>query len=303
MTAPASVPSAPFATFTTIADQRAWSRAQRQAGKRIGFVPTMGALHQGHLSLVAKARAASDVVVASIFVNPTQFDNPEDFAKYPVTLDADLQMLRDAGVDAVFLPTKEELYPNGYCTFVELVGPLTDKLCAAARPGHFRGVATVVTKLFNIVSPDVAVFGQKDLQQVLIINRLIRDLDLPIEIQVGATVRERDGLAMSSRNRRLTTAARAKALDLPRGLELANRAFKKGETNSLKLTEFVYNELLIHDGVEVDYCDVVSLKGFEEKDIADESCVIAVAAFVDGIRLIDHIALGGPGVPEVVVDE
>ncbi len=290
-------------TFTTIADQRAWSRAQRQAGKRIGFVPTMGALHQGHLSLVAKARAASDVVVASIFVNPTQFDNPEDFAKYPVTLDADLQMLREAGVAAVFLPTKEELYPDGYCTFVELVGPLTDKLCAAARPGHFRGVATVVTKLFNIVTPDVAVFGQKDLQQVLIINRLARDLDLPVEIQVGATVREVDGLAMSSRNRRLTTAARAKALDVPRGLELANRAYLKGESNSLKLTEIVYNELLIHDGVEVDYCDVVSLKGFAEKDTADDSCVLAVAAFVDGIRLIDHIPLGGPGIPEVVVDE
>ncbi len=272
------------------------------AGKRIGFVPTMGALHEGHISLITKARATCDLVVASVFVNPTQFDNPEDFAKYPVTLEDDLAKLKAAGVDAVFTPTKEQMFPDGYCTFVELVGPLTDKMCGAARPGHFRGVATVVTKLFNIVQPDVAVFGEKDLQQVLIISRMARDLDLPVEVVIGDTLREKDGLAMSSRNRRLSPASRQKALDLPKGLELARRAYKQGESASLKLSEFVYNELLIHEGVEVDYCDVVSLRGFEEKDIADDTCFIAAAAFVDGVRLIDHVHLAGPAIP-VAVDE
>lgn len=277
----------------TIAAMRTCIAAQRKAGKRIGFVPTMGALHEGHLSLVRHAAKSCDVVVASVFVNPTQFDNPEDLAKYPQTLDEDCRMLAAEGVAAVFCPTAAEMYPDGYASFVEVVGPLTDKLCAVARPGHFRGVCTVVTKLFNIVQPDVAVFGEKDLQQVLILAKMTRDLDLPIEIQVGATVRDADGLALSSRNRRLTPAARAKALGLPRGLALANQAFKAGEHNSLKLSECVYNELLVHDGVEVDYCDVVSLANFESKDHADARCIIAAAAFVDGVRLIDHLHLGG----------
>ena len=289
--------------FLTIDDQRTWSRAARAAGKRISFVPTMGALHEGHISLIARARAASDVVVASLFVNPTQFDNADDFAKYPVTMAEDLAKLKAAGVDAVFTPTKEAMFPDGFCTFVELVGPLTDKLCGASRPGHFRGVATVVTKLFNIVQPDVAVFGEKDLQQVLIINRMVRDFDLPIEIIVSETLREPDGLAMSSRNRRMSPATRAKALDLPRGLELARRAYVKGETTSLKLCEFVYNELLTHEGVEVDYCDVVSMRGFDEKDLADDTCFIAAAAFVDGIRLIDHVHLTGPAIAVAVASD
>jgi pantoate--beta-alanine ligase len=288
--------------ITTIEAQRAWSRARQQRGQRIGFVPTMGALHAGHLSLVERAKAAADATVVSIFVNPTQFDNPEDLAKYPVTLADDLAMLDRAGVDAVFLPSAREMYPDGYCTFVELVGPLTDKLCAVARPGHFRGVATVVTKLFNIVQPTLAVFGQKDLQQVLIINRLVKDLDLPIEIVVGPTLRDPDGMAMSSRNRRLSPAQREKALGLPRGLELANRAFKAGETKSLKLAEHVYDELLVHEGIDVDYCDVVSLHDFQEKEHADGTCVLAAAVFVDGIRLIDHVHLGGEGIPVKVDD-
>lgn len=284
--------------LTTIPDQSAWSREQHKAGKRIGFVPTMGALHEGHLSLVRKARGLCDVVVASIFVNPTQFDNPEDLAAYPATLEQDLALLAKEGVAAVFLPTKEAMYPNGFCTFVELVGPLTDKLCAVARPGHFRGVATVVAKLFNIVQPDVAVFGEKDLQQVLIISRMVQDLNLPVEIVIGETLRDADGLAMSSRNRRLTPAMREKALGLPRGLELARRAFEKSETNTLKLCEFVHNEMLVHDDdTGVDYCDVVSLKGFEEKDTADDNCILAAAVFVDGIRLIDHVLLAGPAIP------
>ncbi|GDY11210.1 pantothenate synthetase [Planctomycetota bacterium] len=288
--------------FTTIADQRAWSRAQLLAGKRIGFVPTMGALHEGHLSLVRVARQKSDVVVASIFVNPTQFDNPEDLERYPRTLEADLSMLAGAGCAAVFTPTPAEMYQEGHATFVEVVGPLTDKLCAATRPGHFRGVATVVTKLFGVVRPDVAVFGQKDLQQVLIVNRMVTDLNLPVEVVVAPTVRDPDGLAMSSRNRRLSAAGRAKALGLPRGLELARQAFGAGERQSLKLIELVANELLVHENVELDYCDVINLNGFAEVTTADHRCVLAAAVFVDGVRLIDHIHLDGRAIAVADVD-
>lgn len=283
--------------FTTISEQRAWSRTQSRTGKTIAFVPTMGALHEGHLSLIRQAKAAADRVVASIFVNPTQFDNPEDLAQYPRTLEADLAMLEKAGVDAVYLPTVGEMYPDGYCTFIDVVGPLTDKLCAVARPGHFRGVCTVVAKLFGAVLPDIAIFGEKDLQQVLIISRMTSDLNLPVEIRVGETLREADGLAMSSRNRRLSPESREKARGLPRGLELANRAFKDGEYTSMKLIELVANELLVHEGVELDYCDVVKLAGFREIERAEDACVLAVAAFVDGVRLIDHVHLGGPSIP------
>jgi pantoate--beta-alanine ligase len=292
----------PVQQLLTIDDQRAFSKAATLAGKRIGFVPTMGALHAGHISLIAQARAVCDVVVVSIFVNPTQFDKPEDFSAYPITVEEDLKQLLAAGVDAVFMPTKEDMYPNGYCTFVEMVGPLTDKLCGVARPGHFRGVTTIVSKLFHIVQPDVAVFGEKDLQQVLIISRMVKDLDLPIEIIVGKTLREADGLVMSSRNRRLDEVGRAKALALPRGLEMARMSYLAGETNAMKLCEDVYGELLLQEGVAVDYCEVVSLKGFVEKEIADDSCFIAAAAFVDGVRLIDHVHLAGPEIVESLDD-
>ncbi|MBA3846454.1 MAG: pantoate--beta-alanine ligase [Planctomycetes bacterium] len=288
--------------FTSIAEQRAWSRGQRRAGKRVGFVPTMGALHEGHLSLIRQARASTDVVCASIFVNPTQFDRPEDFAKYPITLDQDLAMLRDAGCDAVFLPTKEDLYPEGFSTFVEMVGPLTDKMCAATRPGHFRGVTTIVAKLFHIVEPDVAVFGQKDLQQALIIGRMVRELDFGLEIQIGPTVREKDGLAMSSRNRRLSVVERRIALALPRGLELANRLFKSGTRESIKLIEVLGTEVLQEEGTALDYAEIVDLRDFGEVETATDSSVLAAAMFVGEVRLIDHIKLGGAAMP-VTIDE
>ena len=286
--------------FTTVATMRAWSRDRQQAKERIAFVPTMGALHAGHLSLVAHAKGVADRVVVSIYVNPTQFDRPEDLAAYPRTLEADLALLQAAGVDAVYLPADKEMYPNGYCTFVDVVGPLTDKLCAMARPGHFRGVCTVVTKLFGAVLPDIAVFGEKDLQQVLIINRMVGDLNLPVEIQVGQTLRDPDGLVMSSRNRRLSPESRVKALSLPRGLELARKAYALGETNAVKLTVVLAEELLIHEGVDVDYSDVVKLAGFAEAETADDGCILAAAVFVDGVRLIDHNHLGGA--PLVVAD-
>jgi pantoate--beta-alanine ligase len=282
-----------------IADMRLWSRKALVAGARIAFVPTMGALHRGHLSLIEKARTLADRVVVSIYVNPTQFDNPDDLLKYPQTLEADLELCRSAGADVVWTPETAEMYPDGYCTFVEVVGPLTDKLCAIARPGHFRGVCTVVAKLLGVVRPDVAVFGQKDLQQALVVSRLAGDLNLGTEIVVAPTVRDADGLALSSRNKRLSPSMRVKALGLPRGLELARQAYAQGQTTSLKLIEIVAEELLIHEGVDLDYCDVVSLKGFKESEVADDSCVLAAAAIVDGVRLIDHVPLAGRAIPVV----
>lgn len=270
---------------------RAWRRQHRQA---LGFVPTMGALHRGHLSLVARAREAAEQVVASIFINPIQFDDQGDLDAYPVDLEADCAALERIGVDAVFLPRREDIYPEGYCTFVEVVGPLVDKLCGAARPGHFRGVTTVICKLFNLVQPDSAVFGEKDLQQALIVERMVRDLCLPVEVIVAPTVREADGLALSSRNRRLEGGSRQKAASLARGLDRANTAFRNGERNSLKLLEPVYDELLVHPGVDVDYADVIRVAGFQEVETAAVGDVLAVAAFIDGVRLIDHTFLGGP---------
>lgn len=280
--------------FTEVAAQRAWSREHRRAGRSIAFVPTMGALHEGHASLIRLAREKADVVVASIFVNPIQFDNPEDLDGYAEPIEADLALCRREGVAAVFRPQRQAMYPDGYATFVEVVGPLTAGLCGATRPGHFRGVATVVSRLFHVVEPDVAVFGEKDLQQVLVVQRMVSDLLLPVQIVVGPTVRERDGLAMSSRNARLTPAARDKALALPTGLDAANRAFKDGERSSLKLIEHLANELLVHPDVDLDYADVVRAPYLEEVDTAQAGDVLAAATFVDGVRLIDHVLLGGP---------
>jgi len=284
--------------WTTAAEQRTWSREQRTASQRIGLVPTMGALHEGHAALIRRALADCDQVVVSIFVNPTQFDDAGDLEQYPRSLEADLALCRELGVHAVFTPQREAMFPEGYATFVEVVGPLTDKLCGIARPGHFRGVATVVTKLLNIVEPDAAYFGQKDLQQALVISRLVSDLDLPVAVEVCPTVRDPDGLALSSRNRKLAADRRAVALALPRGLERANRAFADGERDVNALLELVATELLVHPGVDLDYAHVVQLPGFTEvDDHADEQCVLAAAAFVDDVRLIDHVHLGGDGIP------
>lgn len=282
-----------------IDDCRIWRQTKTQ-GKRVAFVPTMGALHQGHLALVAKAKETADVVIVSIFVNPTQFDEPGDFENYQIDIESDCAALESLGCDAVFVPPVEEMYPNGYATFVEVVGPLSDKLCGATRPGHFRGVATVVTKLFNIVQPDIAVFGEKDLQQVLIIQRMVSDLGLAVRLLVAPTIREADGVAMSSRNRRLDSAGRIIAQSLPRGLDLANKRFVAGERNALKLCEAVYEELLHHPGVDVDYADVVRLADFSEVEEAQQGDILAAAVFIDGIRLIDHVHLGGPGIPGAV---
>ena len=282
--------------LVAISDQQDWSSAQKQAGKRIALVPTLGGLHAGHVALIRHAKAVADVVVVSLFLNPTQFDDPDDLDAYPANRDEDAKICENEGVDAIFCPTAEAMYPNGFASFVEIVGPLVEQLCGATRPGHFRGVATVVTKLFNAVLPDVAVFGQKDLQQVLIINRMVGDLNFPIDIQVTPTVREQDGLALSSRNRRLDQAGRAIARHIPAGLNKANTLFRNGERKSMKLIEVVAEELLVHPGVDLDYAQVVDVDGFKEVDEATISCILAIAVFIDGVRLIDHVQLGGDGI-------
>lgn len=281
----------------TVDAMRAWSRAQRASAQVVGLVPTMGALHAGHVSLIRAARQECGAVVVSIFVNPLQFDDPEDLERYPQSLAADLELCAAEGVDAVFLPLRSEFYPNGYCTFVEVVGPLSDKLCGAARPGHFRGVCTVVLKLFTAIEPDRAWFGAKDLQQALIVNRMVRDLGLPIELRVGPTVRDADGLALSSRNARLSASARAIATALPRGLELARRAYERGERESIRLIEILATEVLMETDTELDYADVIAVDGFREVDRVEGACILAAAVFVDGVRLIDHVAFGGAAIP------
>lgn len=280
--------------ITTIAEQRAWTRQQIQADKRIGFVPTMGALHVGHTSLIDQARKENDMVVVSIFVNPTQFDNPEDLEQYPSSKEADLAMCAEHGADVVFYPDAKEIYPQQFCTFVEMVGSLTENLCAISRPGHFRGVCTVVTKLFNIVNPDRAYFGQKDLQQALIITRMVRDLDFGVEVITCPTVRETDGLAMSSRNRRLSAEARQIAGEIPQALDRANALYQAGSTDAMDVITVFSEEMLAHPGVDLDYAQVISIDGFKEVEEVTPGCIFAIAVFVDGVRLIDHTLLGGP---------
>ncbi|MGH9586895.1 MAG: pantoate--beta-alanine ligase [Acidobacteriaceae bacterium] len=271
----------------TIAETRAAVSALRTGERSIGFVPTMGALHEGHLSLVRAAKAVCDVVVVSIFVNPTQFAPNEDFAKYPRTFEADCAALQREGVDVVFAPTAEEMYGSGARTFVDFEG-VSDRLDGASRPGHFRGVATVVAKLFHIVGPDKAFFGQKDAAQVAVLKKMVRDLNFPVELVVCPIVREPDGLAMSSRNRYLSAEDRRRALVLHRALDEALRLAKSGVTAAADLIAAAEAVLATEPTVRVDYCRVVDPDTLE--DLADVSggALIAVAAFVGTTRLIDN---------------
>jgi pantoate--beta-alanine ligase len=274
----------------------------RSAGRRIAFVPTMGGLHEGHGACLELARSLADVVVASIFLNPIQFDRPDDLATYPSNHEDDRRFCDAAGVDLLFVPTVTTLYPNGFATFVEVHGDIAQLLCAGSRPGHFRGVCTVVLKLFNIVRPEVAVFGEKDRQQVEIIRHLVRDLDLDVVLAICPTVRDADGLACSTRNHRLSPAAREVARCLPRGLERARRAFAAGERASLRLCEIVYEEALVNPGVEVDYVDVVTPDPFAEVERASPGDLLFAAIFIDGVRLIDHVELGSTALPVTLDD-
>jgi pantoate--beta-alanine ligase len=264
-------------------------------GQTIGFVPTMGALHDGHLSLIRRARAENDSVILSIFVNPIQFDRNDDFLNYPRQLERDLDMASGEDVDVVFAPGAAEMYPEGYSTYVEVVSSLTRGLCGASRPGHFGGVATVVTKLFNIVRPDRAYFGQKDLQQVAVIKKLVKDLEMDVDVVVMPTVRDADGLATSSRNRRLTNKERQTALSIYKALERARELSISGEKSTKVFVKEMRDVLKKAGIIRIDYVSVVDPETLEGLDQAYPGAVAAIAAWVGSTRLIDNTALGvGP---------
>lgn len=275
----------------TVEEMRALSRGAKSSGARLGLVPTMGALHAGHLSLVQAARSRSDKVAASIFVNPTQFGPNEDFAKYPRDLEKDCAVLESEGVDFVFAPPVEEMYPPGAVTWVTVEG-LSERLCGKSRPGHFRGVTTVVAKLFNAVEPDLAFFGQKDAAQAAIIRRMVRDLKIAVEIHVCPIVRESDGLALSSRNSYLSAEERRTALVLYRSLSNARKLFDGGERDAAKLIAAANVEFSYEPGAKLDYFEVVDPDTLEPESAITKEVLAAVAALVGRTRLIDNILLG-----------
>jgi len=276
--------------LSTVRDMRAASRQVRQSGQALGFVPTMGALHAGHIALVRAARAQCDVIAASIFVNPTQFGPNEDFAKYPRTFDQDRALLEAEGVAFIFAPTPEEMYPSGASTFVEVEG-ISDRLDGASRPGHFRGVATVVANLFHIVAPDKAFFGQKDAAQVAVLRRMVRDLNFDLELIVCPTIREPDGLALSSRNRYLSAPERAQALVLSRALNAISAAYRAGQTNVTRLLDAGRAAMAAEPEVRIDYLAIVDPDTLLPLDDAAPGALVAVAAYVGSTRLIDNIIL------------
>lgn len=262
----------------------------KSSGNTVGFVPTMGYLHEGHISLIDRARKDCELVVASIFVNPIQFGPKEDFSEYPRDFDRDCNLLKEHGVDALFCPSVNEMYPNGFSTYVDVTG-LTESLCGKSRPGHFRGVATVVTKLFNIIRPDRAYFGQKDAQQVLVIKRMAEDLDLALEIITVSTVREKDGLAMSSRNVYLNPRQRALAPGIYKSLQKAAQLVAAGERNTSKIEALVKEEISQIQGAEIDYVEIRTLSNLEKEEVLKSPSLMALAVRFGQTRLIDNIIL------------
>jgi pantoate--beta-alanine ligase len=277
----------------SIPELRVALKAVRESGQSIGLVPTMGFLHEGHASLIRQSTARCDTTVVSVFVNPTQFGPGEDLERYPRDLERDQNLCLRLGVGTLFMPDPAEIYPTGFSTSIE-VGPIADALCGRFRPGHFRGVATIVTKLFNLVQPDLAFFGQKDLQQTSVIRRVVKDLNLPVDILVAPTVREADGLALSSRNAYLGPKARKTALGISRGLFAAEAQFQAGERDAATLVATVRQELQGVD--EIQYCEAVdpltmdSLAGAVSRPAA-----LCVAVVLDGTRLIDNVLLSPGG--------
>ena len=276
--------------WDSIEDMRAACRGVRLGGRRLGFVPTMGALHEGHLSLVRAAKADCDVVAASIFVNPTQFGATEDLGRYPRTFDRDRELLENDGVELLFAPSVGEMYPGGAVTWVTVEG-LSDKLDGRSRPGHFRGVTTVVAKLFHVVEPDAAFFGQKDAAQVAIIRRMVRDLNFPVEIVACPTVREQDGLAMSSRNAYLDVQERKRALVLYRSLRRVRTLWEGGEGSAEKLMAAGRKEVAGEESVGIDYFEIVDPESLDPVERVKSGTLVAVAALVGTTRLIDNILL------------
>ena len=281
-------------TYTTIAEARAACRDLRASGKRLGFVPTMGALHEGHLSLVRAAKARCGAVAVSIFVNPTQFGPAEDLAKYPRQFERDCGLLEKEGVDILFAPPVEEIYPdsnsNDAVTWVVVEG-LSEKLDGRSRLGHFRGVSTIVSKLFHIVEPEAAFFGQKDAAQLAVIRRMVRDLNFPVEVVACPIVREADGLAMSSCNAYLNPEERQRALVLQRSLRRAQQEFQSGERITAKLIAAAKEVIAGEPQVRLDYFEIVDPGTLDPVERISQKTLIAVAAYVGTTRLIDNIVL------------
>ena len=272
----------------TRAAMRGEAAAARAAGRRIGLVPTMGALHEGHLRLVDRARELCDDVVLSIFVNPLQFGPAEDFARYPRDLEADAALAEKRGANLLFAPERAEMVPEQGSGVLVTAPALADRLCGRFRPGHFDGVLTIVAKLFNVVTPDIAVFGQKDYQQTVLIRRMVQDLEFPVRIDVAPTVRDPDGLALSSRNAYLSDAERAQALGLQRALQTVQKDFERGVTDTAQLLRSARAGLAQGGGIEVQYLEIVEPDALEPAPRAQAGSVVAVAAFVGGTRLIDN---------------
>ena len=275
----------------TIKDMKSIVKKLKEKGKSIGFVPTMGYLHEGHISLIRCSKKDNDVTVVSIFVNPIQFGENEDLDRYPRDIERDLQICRDEGVDFVFYPSVDEMYPDGFSTYVEVEG-LTDKLCGAFRPGHFKGVTTVVNKLFNILQPDRAYFGEKDYQQLKVIQKMVKDLNMNVEVIGCPVVREKDGLALSSRNKYLSEKERESALSISRALFEGKKMFEKGEKDPQKIISKMKKIITSYPEVKnVQYIEIVDPETLEPKKKVEKGDLIAVAVFVGNTRLIDNIKM------------
>jgi pantoate--beta-alanine ligase len=275
--------------INTPAEMQQAAQALRRSGKRIGFVPTMGYLHAGHISLVKIARENADSVVASIFVNPAQFGPNEDLSKYPRDFERDEKLCREAGVDFLFYPTPENMYLDGHSIWVD-ESSLSGVLCGASRPGHFRGVCTVVAKLLNIMLPDSMVLGEKDAQQLRVLRRMVRDLNFPVEVISGPTVREIDGLAMSSRNKYLTPVERKEAVCLFQSLETARALFAAGERSAEKIKAEICGMIGKTSG-RIDYIELVDSETLQPVEIVERQALIALAVKFSGARLIDNVVL------------
>lgn len=275
--------------FTNPGEMQAWCLKQKRAGQTIGLVPTMGYLHQGHMALVEVARHNCDIVVVSIFVNPIQFGEGEDFEDYPRDLEKDRRILEEAQVDAIFSPSIREMYPPGYNSFVEVLGEVSEKLCARSRPNHFRGVTTVVGKLFHICLPDQAFFGQKDAQQAMVIEKMVQDLNFPLRIIRVPIVREADGLALSSRNVYLSEAMRVQALVLNRALRGAEDMIKSGERNVAKVRQLLIETIISSPDAEIDYAEIYDADTLADIEEINARVLMALAVKFGTTRLIDNL--------------
>lgn len=278
-------------TIQSVTEMQNWVQQARAEGKRIALVPTMGCLHEGHCSLIRMAKAKADCVVVSIFVNPTQFGPNEDFDRYPRQLQDDTLQCEALGVEVVFNPSAEEMYPRGYSTYVTEES-VSVGLCGVSRPQHFRGVTTICLKLFHIVQPHLAIFGQKDAQQAAVLQKMVRDLNLSLELELGPTLRDADGLAMSSRNKNLSASQRADALSLNRALAIGKKMVEDGVRNVDRVVAEITHHLAQHRRVRVIYVQIVDRSTMEPaREIVPGRDLIAIAAWVDEVRLIDNVLL------------